>query len=317
MPSPICLLSLHLWLSLAVATAFGAFAQFAVAAEPVVLRWKWLADEEWVADFTQQVVTDSAFGAKNLRLAITNRSTQRWRVASVTDDGVATLTQSYVRIAVDVDMGTGSLVTFDSQQPGTPTGEAKRLADVLQPLVGPEWKLVVSQRGELVRLEPSAEWSAASEPARKNTVLQPLFAADGVVGPLRQAFVALPAAGLTPGGEWHSTAPFKSSFGVGEITTDYTYEGAEARGELSVAAIKNASRIAVKASTGKVAKARELTEQKIGGRFLFDAAAGALVESRQTQTLRTESRVRDIPLAVQLASEWSLILRKQSPPANP
>jgi hypothetical protein len=120
------------------------------AGEPALLRWKWSPDSEWVAEFHQQVTTDSTFGAKTLRLAIESRFTQRWLVRSVDAQGAATLQQSYTKIAVSVDMGMGNTIAFDTDRPANPMGESRRLADALQPLVGPTWTLVVSPRGEVL-----------------------------------------------------------------------------------------------------------------------------------------------------------------------
>ncbi len=282
------------------------------AGEPVLLRWKWMAKQEWIAEFTQQAVTDSTFGAKTLRLAVTSRWTQRWRVDGVDAQGAASVIQSYARIAVDIDMGMGNTLAFDSERPVAGAGEPRRLADALQPLIGPTWKLVVSPRGEIIQIEPSAELSAASEQIRKNSVLQPLFNAGGVVGPIRQAFVTLPEAPVAPGGGWRATLPFKAAFGAGEIATDYTFEGLRTDGATPVAVIASTSRVDAKAGAGAVAKGREWKDQKIAGVLLFDSQNGTLVDARQSQTLRTESRVRDIPLAVQLASDWTFTLRKES-----
>lgn len=286
------------------------------AGEPALLRWKWSPDSEWVAEFHQQVTTDSTFGAKTLRLAIDSRFTQRWRVRSVDAQGAATLQQSYTKIAVSVDMGMGNTITFDTDQPATPLGETRRLADALQPLVGPTWTLVVSPRGEVLRLEPSAEAKAAAELAAKNSVAQPLFASDGAIGLVRQAFTPLPEEAVMPGGGWRSSLPWKASFGVGEISNQYTYEGVRPNDGSSVAAVRVESRIDAKPGPGKVTKGRELKEQKIAGLLLFDMAGGALVESRQTQSLRSESRVRDVPLAAQLASELTVTIRKPSATAS-
>jgi len=282
------------------------------AGESVVLRWKWTANQEWLAEFTQTAVTDSTFGAKTLRLAVTSRWTQRWRVDSVDAQGAASITQSFTRIAVDIDMGMGNTLGFDSQRPIAGAGEPRRLADALQPLIGPTWKLVVSPRGEIMQIAPSAELSAASEQLQKNSVLQPLFGADGVVGPIRQAFVLLPEASVAPGGGWRATLPFKAAFGAGEIATDYKFEGLRSDGGIPMAAIASTSRVEAKTGAGEVAKGRELKDQKVAGMFLFDSQNGTLVDARQSQMLRTESRVRDIPLAVQLASDWTFTLRKES-----
>jgi hypothetical protein len=280
------------------------------AVEPALLRWKWSPDSEWVAEFHQQVTTDSTFGAKTLRLAIESRFTQRWLVRSVDAQGAATLQQSYTKIAVSVDMGMGNTIAFDTDRPANPMGESRRLADALQPLVGPTWTLVVSPRGEVLRLEPSAEAKAAAELAGKNSVVQPLFASDGAIGLVRQAFVPLPEEPVMPGGGWRTSLPWKASFGVGEIAHQYTYEGVRPQDGSSVAAVRVESRIDAKPGPGKVTKGRELKEQKIVGLMLFDLAGGTLVESRQTQSLRSESRVRDVPLAAQLSSELTVTIRK-------
>ncbi len=288
------------------------------AGEPVALRWKWTPNQEFLAAFDQNVTTDSTFGAKTLRLSIASRATQRWIVESVDPQGAAILKQSYVNIAVTVDMGMGNTIAFDTERPSSPTGETRRLAEALQPLVGPTWTIVVSPRGEMSRFAPSAEWASATETVAKNSVLQPLFATDatngtnGAVGPIRQAFVTLPESPLAPTRGWRSTLPFQASFGVGEISTQYTYEGAAKFDTLTVAAVRSESRVDAKPGVGKVAKGRELKEQKIGGRLLFDPVNGMLVESRQSQAFRTESRVRDVPLAAQLSSELTITIRKSN-----
>jgi hypothetical protein len=283
---------------------------------PLLLRWKWAANQEWVAEFAQTVTTDSAFGAKNLRLAIASKMTQNWLVESVDAQGVGTIKQSYMRIGVDVDMGMGNTIAFDSERSDAPSGETKKLSDALRPLIGPTWKVLVSPRGELLRWEPSPELTAATEQVAKNSVLQPLFAGAGAVGPTRQVFLAFPEEPIQAGHAWRTTTPLQTSFGVGDIATDYKFEGVQTRGESSVATISGESQVNAKPASGKVAKSRQLKEQKTTSHWLFDSKNGMMSESRQGQSLRTESRVRDVPLEVKLVSEWSFTLRKKTnPPA--
>ena len=83
-----------------------------------------------------------------------------------------------------------------------------------------------------------------------------------------------------------------------------------------MATISGESQVNAKPASGKVAKSRQLKEQKTTSHWLFDSKNGMMSESHQGQSLRTESRVRDVPLEVKLVSEWSFTLRKKTnPPA--
>lgn len=280
-----------------------------VSAAEGPLRWKLATGQKLRAEWTQRVETDTAIGDKPLRLIVDTTLELDWVVESVDASGNATITQSFRRIAVRMDMPPAAPLEFDSSSSKRPTGDLRPIADSLVPLIGPNWKSTLSPRGEVTQVAPSPELTAALEKVGADGRLKGLF--SGVTGAegLRRSLVVLPEGPVKSGDMWEVPTETDSPVGRVKIVSKYHHRGVEVVDGQSLDAIDSTGEIDwTPLATKGLVKERKITEQKQSGVTLFDATAGRVVESRQTQSLRTESRVRDLLLDVRLKSTLGLKL---------
>lgn len=273
------------------------------------LRWKFSTGQKLRAEWTQRVETDTAIGDKPLRLVVDTTFEQDWVVGPVDESGRADITQSFRRIAVRMDLPPAAPLEFDSSSGKRPSGDLRPIADSLTPLIGPTWQATLSARGEITQVAPSPELTAALEKVGADGRLKGLF--SGVTGAegLRRSLVVLPEAPVKMGDAWEIPSETESPVGRVKVVTKYHHRGVEVVDGQSLDSIESTGEMDWTPQTkGGLVKERRITEQKQTGSILFDSMAGRVVESRQTQSLRTESRVRDLLLDVRLKSTLGLKL---------
>lgn len=270
------------------------------------LRWKFAAGQKLRVEWTQEVETETMIGGKPLRLAVDTTFEQDWGVDSVDEEGTATITQSFRRIAVRMDMPPAAPLEYDSAAMRRATGDARPIAESLAPLIGPTWNAKITARGEVREVEASADLQAALDKVAAEGRLKSLFTGAGGADYLRQSLVVLPEQTLKVDESWEVATDADSPVGRVKSRTTYTYRGTERHGDRTLDALAATGNLEWTPARGGVAVGRQIKEQSQTGTVLFDATAGRLVESRQTQMLRTESRVRDTPLETRLTSNLKL-----------
>ena len=115
-----------------------------------------------------------------------------------------------------------------------------------------------------------------------------LLTKDGMSRTLHQALGILPEAAVNVGDQWTGTRQLITPLGKIVATDTYTYEGPTRDGDRVLERICVATELKPAAETAPPAVVEKLPRQQLEGIYLFDAAAGFLAESRQTQTLLTE-----------------------------
>lgn len=301
--------SIAIWLVVCATTTTWLVSSRSSEAAEGPLRWKFSTGQKLRAEWTQRVETDTAIGDKPLRLVVDTTFEQDWVVGSVNESGGAELTQSFRRIAVRLDLPPAAPLEFDSSSGKRPSGDLRPIADSLTPLIGPTWKATLSARGEITQVASSPALTAALEKVGADGRLKGLF--SGVTGAegLRRSLVVLPESPVKMGDAWEIPSETDSPVGRVKVVTKYRHRGIEVVDGQSLDAIESTGEIDwTPQAAGGLVKERRITEQKQTGVTLFDATLGRVVESRQTQSLRTESRVRDLLLDVRLKSTLGLKL---------
>ena len=279
-----------------------------VAAER--LRWQLKPADRLQLEWSQRSETESMVGDKPLRLVVDSQLDLAWSVTSVGADGTATITQSIRRLKVRVDLPPADPLEFDSEAEGKPTGDEKALADSLRPLIGPAWTLELGSRGDLRQVTATPELTAAFAQAGVNGRLKQWFSTTANGGFLKSLFVELPQEVVEPGASWESTNETKSSQGPATVRMNYKLRGQETRDDRPLQVIDVVGQLKLGEPAAAAGARRTLKSQKIDGELAFDNQVGRLVDSRQTLTLATETRVRETLLEVRATSVSTLRLRE-------
>lgn len=266
-----------------------------------MLAWKFVAGQQMSVELTQRVETETQFTGKPVRITIDTTLEQDWQVDEVADDGAATVTQEFRRIAVKLELPQSGAIAYDSAVTKKPTAEAKQLAESLGPLVGGKLKVKLATTGEILDVSLDEALASHLEKLPADAGWKGMFTRDGMRQLLRQSLVVFPREPVQAGGAWQRQLDIAAPLGKIRQTSDYRYVGPESRDMRMLERIDVTSRVTVGQGEGP-APPPTIKEQSQTGQLWFDAAAGRLAESSSTQKLRTEAKVRDTVVGVTVNS---------------
>jgi hypothetical protein len=275
------------------------------------LRWQLKPGEAFTLQVDQQTASNVAFSGKSAETTIDLGMTLGWNIAAA-DDKSITIEQTVERITFRLDSPTAGKLEVDTAARSRPTGQARKIADAIVPLIGTKIELVISPRGEVQSAKPLGEVAekllAEGGPAESG-----VFSAAAIRTLLKQPLTVLPAEPVAEGATWTSTSELAASLGKFTQTLTYTLGGPVERDGRTLAQIELSGAFAPKidaagadpttpqSAGGKkpplVVKAHELT-----GKVLFDAEQGRLISAEQQQTLATQRPYRETTISVKLTS---------------
>ena len=208
-------------------------------------------------------------------------------IDSVSTDGMATIIQKLTRLKMAVEGGPlGVKLAFDSTQ--AESNEAS-LSEILKPLVGAEFEIVVSRLGKVHDFKPPTELLATLAKQPGSQALGQVFTPDGFRQMASQGSLAFPDKALRVGDQWQDSITLAAAqFGETEVKLQYTYEGVvEVDGkQLDKIGIQMTTSVKPpKNPTGAQLKIREQSSQ---GTLYFDNQRGRLDHSSLKQQMTTE-----------------------------
>jgi hypothetical protein len=275
------------------------------------LRWQLKPGEAFTLQVDQQTKSNVGFSGKSAETTIDLGMTLGWNVTAA-DEKSITIEQTVERITFRLDSPTAGKLEVDTAARSRPTGQARKIADAIGPLVGAKIELVISPRGEVQSAKPLGE-AAEKLLAEGGAEESGVFSAAAIRTLLKQPLAVLPAEPVAEGATWSSTSELAASLGKFTQTLTYTLGAPVERDGRTLAQIELSGALAPKIapaaetdpatpkSAGKkpplVLKAHELT-----GKVQFDGEQGRLVSAEQQQTLATERPYRETTISVKLTS---------------
>jgi hypothetical protein len=309
------------WIGIVVALA-GLVAATEAGAE-TSLRWQLQPGDVFTLQVDQQTKTNVGFSGKSAETTIDLGMTLGWNVTAA-DDKSLTIEQTVERIKFRLDSPTAGKLEVDTAVRARPSGQARKIADAIGPLVGAKIELVISPRGEVQSAKPLGE-AAEKLLADAGPLESGVFSAAAIRTLLKQPLAELPEGPVTEGESWSSTSELAASLGKFTQSLKYSLAAPVEREGRSLAQIDlvgtlvpmiDAAVAAPAPGAGNkpplVLKSHELT-----GKSLFDAEQGRLVSAEQTQTLATERPYRETTISVRLAStQTTTFTPKTAEPAD-
>lgn len=269
---------------------------FCAAAAPAAekpLRWKLKPGEVFDVRFAQQSETKTSVLSKTIEVSVDMTMDMRWQVASVDQDGSAQLKQSFTRLSVTMNSPNVGLVKFDTASDDPLTELAEPLADSIEPLIGAEFVIKMSNRGEILAVTLSDETLAVFAEAPVNSQLKSLFTKDGLSEMLRQSAAVLPEQPVDEGATWESQSRTQAPVGTLKQTNHYTHAGTEQREGKTLDKITVRTMLELVEPKEQPAAKLALKQQQQTATLYFDADAGRFVESEIKQSLTSETPYRD------------------------
>lgn len=301
---------LHRSTLLLIAAVSGLFSSLAgsVSAEPL-LRWKLSSGESLAYQFKQSTQTETAGTGKAMRMTLETAMTITWKVDSVDAQQVATITQTIDAFSVTMTTDKLDPIVYDSASKTPPVGPARDLAEGVSKLLGAPCRIQLTDRGEIVSVEPSEQLKQVAASASGNAT-SGLLGVEEMTQILRQAAVVLPEKPVAEGTKWEVKQK-SAAFPVAVLLANhFTYVGATERDGTKLDQIAVTTSFALDPGTAAAAPSVKLREGSQSGNYWFDSATGRMVDSEFSQRLVTERPYRDLSIRVQSTSAVSMKLMK-------
>ena len=277
------------------------------------LHWKLEPGQKLQLETSQQTTSQVTFSGKSAKTNIDVAITLNWEVTGADESGSA-IKQKVQRIVLKLAAPQGPPVEYDSAAAGRPSGQARQIADAMKPLLAAELSLLMSNRGEIVKLEAAndaaREWLSgagdqAAQPALSSKTIQQIF---------RQPLVILPEKPVAVGDSWTRAADISASAGEFRQSTTYKVAGQEEQDGQSVLKIESTSQLepatAAEGSAANVGQNKlKIKTHEQSGTILFSIEGGRVVEATETQKLVTERPYRDTIIVVTLTSTQKTTLK--------
>jgi uncharacterized protein DUF6263 len=274
----------------------------ASATAQTLLRWKLKPGDSLALQTRQEIQSQVAFSGKSATTTIDLNVQLTWNVTAA-DENQITLKQTIEQIQLKLATPQGAAVDFDSAGKARVTGQARDLAEVLKPLIGAEFDVVINIRGEIIDAKPSNDAAKALVSTKDKT-----NAADSsraaVEQLLRKPLIVLPAAEVKAGDRWTAANDLTTAAGPLRQEIEYQLTGMTEQDGKQLHTIAMTSKLASRAAdtAGSPTAKMSVKSFEQAGTIVFSAGEGRVVEAEQSQKLGTERTYRETTIVVTLTS---------------
>jgi hypothetical protein len=262
-----------------------------------LLRWKLKPGESLAMTIEQQTDSSVSFSGKRADTKIDLALVLGWNVTAADNNGFK-IRQSIDSIRQKLTTQQAGTVEFDSTSKAKPTGQSRDLAEALRPLVGAEFDIVMSPRGEISAVEPANEAAKALFAGLESGQGTDATARATVEQMLRRPLLILPERPMNVGETWTVSSERPTVAGPLKIDTTYKLAGVADQNGKSVARIDMSASFTA-APGGQVT----VKSPDHSGQVDFAADDGRLIKISQQQKLTTERPYRETTIAVTVASQ--------------
>lgn len=269
-----------------------------------LLRWKFKSGETLRYTFVQKSQTETTGAGKPTTAAIDMTMQLTWRVEQMDQPGTATITQTIDQLKTAIKVDNLDAISYDSSMRSPASGPAKDIADAVGALIGAPCTVRLSDRGEILSVEPSPQLRDALARKKGNN----LFSADGLSRVVRQASLVLPEKAVEPGESWNASVETPSPLGQLDQDNQCTYVGPMQRDGMTYEQITVETKLSLKPAKDVNAAPIVIKESEQHGTIWFDASAGRLAASELKQRLVTERPYRDMTIRIQTTSTMEMKL---------
>jgi hypothetical protein len=274
--------------------------------DEVLLRWKPKPGVTFRITMRQKIQSETSVGEHADEISFETRMEMDWRVNRIDADGSIRLTQTYQRFRLESTVGDTAPLVYDSASNDSLPDELKPVARVMQPLVGIQTALVLSDRGEVLDAEGLPESESRLGDLPSTARWKQMLTGDGMRRVLQQALGQLPESPVDVGDQWDHTVERSSPLGTLRIESIYTYDRTVQRGGRNLEQIRGATTAKLSELASDAPPSQKLHYQPQPSVFLFDNEAGYLVESHVTQAVGSEVPYGDTRIRVKTSGTITL-----------
>jgi len=281
-----------------------------------LLRWKFQQGTVYEVTFRQQTTSKTGIADQAIEVQLTMIMQMNWKVMEVGADGNALMDQSFTRIRIELKNPQAEPVLYDSSVSKKLVGEAAQIATPLQPLIGKSFRVLMTSRGVVQKVELSHQMREALERVPEESRLKDVFTISGLTQTLQKSHGILPNQPVQPADRWESATPLVTPLGKLNLKTMYQYVGNMQRRDRAVAQIKVQGQLQRLPAEGQELPRRqvEIKAQAMSGELFFAKDEGRMLHSKMTQELTTAHQFRDLLLNSQMVSSLETtvaVIRKE------
>lgn len=271
-----------LWPFVAAAVAHLALASEAAAEE---LRYKFQQGEKLQFDVALSMsIAFSGEGMPDQTMTLEQTNEMVWTVEEVEEDGAARLRQTIERLQMSITAPPNVEFEYDSASGEEPSGTtAKRVLPLLHALVGANFEMTMSPRGEIADVKVPEQVAEALQKAPGAAEMGDMFTEAGFEKMVQQGSPAFPDGDMEPGREWTHTVelPAAGPDSRPTITSKYRYLGQEEVDGKTLDAIAVEVDMDLDLAGLVESTGAEVTveSQESGGKMYFDREAGRVHSS--------------------------------------
>lgn len=262
-----------------------------------LLRWKLKPSESLHVAIEQHTDSTVTFTGKSAKTDIHLTLVLGWNVVSA-DDTAFKIRQTIERIHQKLATPQAGIIEFDSASSAKPTGQSRDLADALRPLVGAEFDMTMTPRGEITALQPANDSAKALLATLENSNAGDATAKAAVEQMLRRPILVLPDNPVTTDEKWSVASERPTAAGPLKINTTYTLNGLSEQNGNPLANIGITATFTPTPGGQLTVK----SPPNHSGEIQFNVADGRLIEIKQKQKLTTERPYRETTISVTLDS---------------
>lgn len=276
-------------------------------AEETLLRWKFTAGQKFRVESTQQTEVVTSINNKPQRASLEMSMQLEWVVDEVSDEGVATMTQSFERLALKTIAPGAEPVVYDSASDVKPIGAAREIAAGIAPLVGAKFTVKLDTRGEVLVVKLSEDAEKALTALPDESQVKALLSPEGLTNLFRLGGGTLPEKAVSPGDTWPSESTQETPYGKLVQTGHFTLaEPLEKLGvTLQKITLASTATLEPKADAELKLKVQEQTKT---GELLFNSTAGHVTEASSQLVSKSTRIFRNTEIRVQIQSETKLTI---------
>lgn len=269
-----------------------------IAEAATLLQWKLREGQEFQVQVVQNSKTETTVNDRTVKMSLDMRMDMKWAVDSVDQMGVATISQKFTRMRIDMDTPSVGKVAFDTEGENRAGELTEGLADALGPLMNAEFSVQLTPRGEIVKVDIPQGTVAAIKKATAASSLRQLLSVEGLTQLLQQSLAKLPDEAIEPDHQWTVETTTASPLGLLKQTHKYTYRGTVQRMGAPVDKIEVVTDLLLEPSKEAAAKRLSVKSHQQSGSLFFDSDAGRFVATEIQQTLVSETPFRDLRILV-------------------
>jgi len=256
------------------------------------LRWDLKSGQSFNIETHQETQSQVAFSGKSVTTIIDLALQQTWTITSASEKEFV-IKQSIDRIQLKL-AGQQGTADYDSAAKIRPSDLARDLAASMQPLIGAEFDLTMTPRGQITAAQPANDAARALVADKSGAADSKLASCGSIQHLLEQSLLVLPEKEINKGDTWIATNELTGAGGKFQQETLYRLTGSAQRGDKELLEIDMTTKLSPQAGL----KTHEQT-----GKAIFSAKEGRLIEAEQSQKLVTERPYRETTIVVTLSSK--------------